>query len=102
MRLNKPIHIITLTEYFSFITLRRACHSTNWSYPIESMLISSIAGNKNTVNLATDEDYYYQDNNENLDSIKYILRKWEIMLISQLNTSYFKLDSSQYQELISQ
>jgi len=77
-------------------------YPTNWSYPIESMLISSIAGNKNTVNLATDEDYYYQDNNENLDSTKYILRKWEIMPISQLNSSYFKLDSSQYQQLISQ
>jgi hypothetical protein len=77
-------------------------YPTNWSYPIESMLISSIAGNKNTVNLATDEDYYYQDNNENLDSTKYILRKWEIMPITQLNSSYFQLDTSQYQELISQ
>jgi hypothetical protein len=77
-------------------------YPTNWSYPIESMLISSIAGGKNTVNLATDEDYYYQTNNHNLDSTKYILRKWEILPISQLNSSYFKLDSSQYQVLISQ
>jgi len=64
------------------------------------MLIYSIAGNKNTVNLATYDDYY-QENNQNLNSNKYILRKWEIMPISQLNSSYFQLDTTQYQELIS-
>jgi hypothetical protein len=82
---NKSIRFTTLIEYFSFLTLT----------------LSSIAGNKNTVNIATDEDYYYQENNQNLDSNKYILRKWEIMPISQLNSSYFQLDTSQYQELIS-
>ena len=85
----------------AIVSQKSLSYPTNWSYPIESMLISSITGNKNTVNLATDEDYHYQENSQHLDSSKYILRKWEIMPISQLNFSYFQLDTTQYQELIS-
>lgn len=84
------------------VSVKSLSYPTNWSYPIESMLISSIAGNKKTVTVATDEDYYYHKNNQNLDSKKYLLRKWEITPISQLNSCYFQLDTSQYQELISQ
>lgn len=80
----------------AIVKVKQLSYPTNWSYPLESLLISSSSGPSNSVILATDEDYFYNENNRNLKMDEYILRKWEILPISQLNASYFQIDSSAY------
>ena len=73
-------------------------YDANWSYPIETLIFSSIHYNK-CVSIITDDDYYFEKNNEKVKSSDYLFRRWEIYPLSQLNPSYFRLDSSKYKAL---
>jgi hypothetical protein len=50
----------------------------NWSYPMESLLLSSISGPAGSVSLIADEDYDYRDTATVLTAQRFILRRWEI------------------------
>ncbi len=50
----------------------------NWSYPIESMLLSSMKGPGSTVSLVPDEEYIYRDTVIELTSARTMIRRWEI------------------------
>ncbi|OFX42222.1 MAG: hypothetical protein A2046_03920 [Bacteroidetes bacterium GWA2_30_7] len=69
---------------------------TNWSYPIESMLISSINPSQKAVTICTDEDINYEQNFNKLTPQNYMFRKWDIYNISTLNNKYFKFAQTNY------
>ena len=70
-------------------------YNPNWSYPIETLLLSSYDNNK-SVTICTDEDYNYKDNKTKISPSQYLFRRWEIFDVKTLNGNYFKLDSLNY------
>ncbi|MCB9185984.1 MAG: hypothetical protein H6601_04485 [Flavobacteriales bacterium] len=68
----------------------------NWSYPIESLIISASEFEK-TVTICTDADISYDDNRTKLLPNQFLFRRWEVHELSELNPAYFELDSSEYQ-----
>jgi hypothetical protein len=74
-------------------------HDANWSYPIESLLISAADENLKTVSICTDMDLEYNNNGENLKQDEFVFRRYEIFQLSHLNHRYFKLDTTNYQWL---
>lgn len=73
-------------------------YDANWSYPVESLIFSSIH-NKKCVSIVIDDDYYFSENNEKIKPSEYIFRRWEIYDLSRLNAKYFKLVQSEYSRI---
>lgn len=73
-------------------------YDTNWSYPIESLIFSSIHHEK-CVSVVTDDDYYFSKNNEKTKASEYLFRRWEVYDVSRLNPKYFSLDRSKYKRI---
>jgi len=71
----------------------------NWSYPIESMLLSAISGNDIALTIVPEEDLYFDDNNNKIGADQFIFRKWEIKDQKWLNNRYFHLDIGPYRTL---
>ena len=71
----------------------------NWSFPIETMLLSAIDGNDITVTIAPEEDLYFNNNNNKIGANQFIFRKWELKDQSWLNSRYFHLDLGPYRTL---
>lgn len=71
----------------------------NWSYPIESILISSLSGNTRTVTLIPSNDLAFENNVKKITPQKFLYRRWEIKDDSWLNKSYFHLDPGVYKPL---
>ncbi|MFZ4548386.1 MAG: hypothetical protein ACOYN4_13155, partial [Bacteroidales bacterium] len=71
----------------------------NWSYPIETMLLSAIDGNDITVSIAPEDDLYFENNNNKITAKQFIFRKWEIKDQAWLNKKYFHLDMGAYRTL---
>jgi hypothetical protein len=71
----------------------------NWSYPIESMLLSAIDGNDISVTIAPEEDLYFDNNNNKISASQFIFRKWELKNQNWLNKRYFHLDIGPYRSL---
>ncbi|NVO20876.1 MAG: hypothetical protein HXX13_14345 [Bacteroidetes bacterium] len=71
----------------------------NWSYPLESILLSAIDGDDLTVTLVPDLDYYYENNNSKAGPEQFIFRKWELKDHAWLNRQYFHLDPGAYHPL---
>lgn len=70
----------------------------NWSLPLESLIISSENGFRNTQSCISQEDYYFNGNNSRHDETKFILRKWEVeTAFDFLNEKYFYLPNGSYQ-----
>ena len=67
----------------------------NWSYPIESILLSSLAAPDSTVSLVPDEDYTYRDTSVQLTAGKTIIRRWEIR-DNQAVLPFFKFRKEDY------
>lgn len=65
----------------------------NWSYPIESLLLSSEQGNP--VSICTTEDVIYL-NNSPLLKHEVLLRRWDILPEEALNQQYFRLPLANY------
>lgn len=68
----------------------------NWSYPIETMLLSALDGPSKTVSLCTLEDYLYEDNFKKLNLTNYLFRRFEVEPLSNINTHYFSLAHGTY------
>jgi hypothetical protein len=73
-------------------------YDANWSYPIETLILSSDQ-NEKTVTMCTETDYYFDHNAEDLSGEKFLFRRWELLNLEKLNKQYFQLDSSDYQHL---
>ncbi|PWH85233.1 hypothetical protein [Brumimicrobium oceani] len=73
-------------------------YDANWSYPVESLIFSSIH-NEKCVSIIVDDDYYFSENNEKILPSEYMFRRWEIYDLSKLNPNYFKLDDSEYSRI---
>jgi len=71
----------------------------NWSYPIETMLLSAIDGNDITVTIAPEDDFYFENNNNKIKANQFIFRKWELKDQSWLNSRYFHLDMGPYRTI---
>ena len=68
----------------------------NWSYPIETMLLSAIDGNDVSISIAPEDDLSFENNNKKIAANQFIFRKWEIKDQSWLNKRYFHLDLGPY------
>ncbi len=71
----------------------------NWSYPLESLLLSSIEANDLTVTLVPESDFSFEGNNRKLLPSGFLFRRWEIKDHSWLNSQYFHLDPGAYKML---
>lgn len=95
--IKSNIEQLTISPNSKFVIEKESLtYKPNWSYPIESMLLSSYGTNKRTITICTDEDYNYNDNKSNILPSQYIFRRWEIFNVETLNNTYFKLDSLDY------
>lgn len=72
-------------------------YDPNWSYAIETMLFSSMKSAHKTISICTQEDYFYNQNNEKIKVGEFLFRRWEIYSLEILNKNYFNLDSGNYQ-----
>lgn len=70
-------------------------YDPNWSYPIETMLFSSIRG-EGSLTICSDRDMEHDDNSLKLGPYTYLFRRWEIYKVESLNHRYFRLDNSDY------
>lgn len=71
----------------------------NWSYPIETMLLSAIDRNDMTITLVPDKDFYSDIDTENIGANQFIYRKVELKDYSWLNKRYFHLDIGPYRTI---
>jgi hypothetical protein len=71
----------------------------NWSYPLETILISAIDGDDLTVTIVPEEDYFYEGNNTKIGPQQFIFRKWELKDHNWLNPRYFHQDPGAYKML---
>jgi len=71
----------------------------NWSFPIETMLLSAIDGNDITVTIAPEDDLYFENNNNKMAADQFIFRRWELKDEKWLNSRYFHLDIGPYRTL---
>lgn len=71
----------------------------NWSYPIETMLLSAIDGNDIAITIAPEDDLYFDNNNNKIGADQFIFRRWELKDQSWLNKRYFHLDIGSYRTI---
>lgn len=71
----------------------------NWSYPIESMLLSGLGGNDQTITLIPDEDFNADNSNGKIAANQFIFRKQELRNYKWLNKRYFHFDIGPYRLL---
>jgi len=93
---NNIEQLIILPESKFVIEKESLAHNPNWSYPIESILLSSYSINNKTITICTDEDINYHDNKSIILPSQYLFRRWEIFDVNTLNNRYFNLDSLNY------
>lgn len=73
--------------------------SFNWSYPIETMLLSAIDGNDLSITIAPEEDLEFENNGTNVKANQFIFRRWELKNYNWLNKKYFHFDIGSYRPL---
>ncbi|HNX44121.1 MAG TPA: hypothetical protein PLJ84_05945 [Bacteroidales bacterium] len=71
----------------------------NWSYPLETLILSSIRGNNYSVTIAPFDDLEFQDNIRKMGANDFLFRRWEIKDKSWLNSRYFHLDPGLYRTM---
>ena len=67
----------------------------NWSYPIETLLLSSLSGPGQTVSVMSDEDFNYRDTTIELTPQRFMLRRWEIREDNDL-LPFFNMKTGEY------
>jgi hypothetical protein len=71
----------------------------NWSYPIETMLLSAINGKDLTVTIVPQEDYDFENIKDKVKPNQFIFRRWDLKDYSLVNKKYFHFDIGPYQSL---
>ncbi|MGL4598966.1 MAG: hypothetical protein ACRCYO_15720 [Bacteroidia bacterium] len=70
-----------------------------WSFPMETMLFSSLNGSGKTVNVILPEDLEAENNRTKVNATNFLLRRWDLRRNEEVNQHYFKIESGVYQEL---
>lgn len=71
----------------------------NWSYPIETLLLSSYNPNFGSITICTNVDMEFENNQSKVKLDEYLFRRWEIFPVSSLNSKYFRLNEGVYLQL---
>jgi hypothetical protein len=71
----------------------------NWSYPIESLLLSSCEGRDSTITIAPMNDINYKHNYQQLRNYRFLLNRFDIKNDSYLSFDYFALKPTNYKLL---
>lgn len=71
----------------------------NWSYPLETLMLSSIRGSGYSVTIAPYDDLTYEENLKKIGASDFLFRRWEIKGKEWLNSRYFHLDPGLYRPL---
>ncbi len=74
-------------------------HYPNWSYTLETLLLSSREGPERTLTICTEKDRGYNDVRSELAPGEFLFRRWEIRPVEALNPRYFRLGRGPYQKL---
>ena len=99
-QIKDNISTVRINEYSKFIINQDSLtYNPNWSYPIETLLMSSY-DNGSSITICTQEDMDYKDNKTEIRPSQYMFRRWEIYELSRLNSNYFKLDNGDYIKII--
>lgn len=69
---------------------------TNWSYPIETLLISAINSTQKAITICTNEDINNDNNIDKLTPHDYLFTKRNIYNINTLNSKYFNFEQTDY------
>lgn len=80
---------------------RASSAGTNWSYGIETLLLSARDGRDSTVTICLDTDIGYENNRNLLTPEDFLMRKWDIYPAMLLNSRYFRLEPGSYLPLCS-
>jgi hypothetical protein len=70
--------------------------SPYWSYPVETMFLSSMKDQQHSITICTSEDMNFNGNHAKLTEEQYLFRRWEIYDISTLNQNYFRINRGAY------
>lgn len=102
----KEMHVLMEEAYEMegdkfFILAKDLKYDANWSYPIETLLFSSVKNKGQSITLCTDDDLYFNDNLEKVQPQEFIFRRWDIKSIDELNKKYFNLSEGDYKKIIS-
>ncbi|MGZ5243932.1 MAG: hypothetical protein ACXWDO_08150 [Bacteroidia bacterium] len=75
--------------------LKKSKMDPNWSYSIETMLLSASNTNK-TLTICTDADINFENNKAKIKAGEYLFRRWEIYPVNTLNRKYFNMQETDY------
>jgi hypothetical protein len=78
---------------------QRSYSMINWSYPIESILLSACGGRDSTITIAPQSDVEFEHNYLELRNYRFMFRRWEIYNDSYLSFDYFDLKPANYKPL---
>ncbi|MFZ4705971.1 MAG: hypothetical protein ACOYMF_08170 [Bacteroidales bacterium] len=78
---------------------KRSYSMINWSYPIETILISACKGRDSTITIAPQADIDFNHNYTQLRNYRFLLRMWETYNDSYLSFDYFVLKPLAYKRL---
>lgn len=79
----------------AFVDQEKLKYPSNWSYPIESILLSSSDPAK-TQTLCTEFDLQWENNRERLKPGQFLFRRYELLPVDSLNDRFFSLPISTY------
>lgn len=85
--------------YADPVNIDRGYTQFNWSYPLETLLLSSIRGSGYSVTIAPYDDLAFENNLKKMGAGDFLFRKWEIKGKEWLNSNYFHLDPGLYRPL---
>ena len=73
--------------------------SITWANPIETLFCSAIDGKDQSLSIATEGEYKFNNNHKILNDTNYIFRRFEVEPIDFLNPDYFLFEAGPYQLL---
>jgi hypothetical protein len=76
---------------------RRSSVDPNWSYAIETMLLSARQGKDSVVTICLDSDMAFESNAGRIGDSDFLMRRWDIKSLTWLNDDYFRLPVGRYQ-----
>ena len=78
---------------------RQTSVDPNWSYGIETLLLSARGGPERSVSIVFDTDLDFENNRSILRDDEFLMRKWDIRPLTWLNADYFSLAPGTYYSL---
>lgn len=82
----------------AFVNQSALKYPSNWSYPIESLLLSSDKPQKSQT-VCTDFDLNWDNNQAKLEEDEFLFRRYELYPLEKLNQRFFALPIQPYREV---